>query len=34
MDFIGANITRIVISETAKVKETAAFEVIHQGKCN
>ena len=34
MDFMGANKTRIVISESAMVKETAAFEVVHQAKCN
>ena len=34
MDFTGANKTRIVISESAMVKETAAFEVVHQAKCN
>ena len=33
MDFMGANKTRIVISESAMVKETAAFEVVHQAKC-
>ena len=33
MDFIGANKTRIVISESAMVKETAGFEVVHQAKC-
>ena len=34
IDFVGANKTRIVISESAMVKETAAFEVVHQAKCN
>ena len=34
MDFTGANKTRIVISESAMVKETAAFEVVHQAKSN
>ena len=34
MDFMGANKTRIVISESAMAKETAAFEVVHQAKCN
>ena len=31
---MGANKTRIVISESAMVKETAAFEVMDQTKCN
>ena len=31
---MGANKIRIVISESAMVKETAAFEVVHQAKCN
>ena len=34
MDFMGANETRIVISESEMVKEIAAFEVVHQAKCN
>ena len=34
MDFTGSNTTPIVISESAMVKETAAFEVVHQTKCN
>ena len=34
MDFMGANKTRIVISESATVKENAAFEVVHQVKCS
>ena len=34
MAFMGANKTQIVISESAMVKETAAFEVVHQAKCN
>ena len=34
MNFIGANKTLMVISEKAMVKETAAFEVIHEAKCN
>ena len=34
MNFMGANKTWIVLSEKAMVKETAAFEVIHQAKCN
>ena len=34
MDFMGANKTRTVISESAMVKETAAFEVVHQAKCS
>ena len=34
MDFTGANKTRIVISESAMLKETVAFEVVHQAKCN
>ena len=34
MDFMGASNTRIVISESAMVKETAAFELVHQSKCN
>ena len=29
MDFMGANKTRIVMSKSAMVKETAAFEVAH-----
>ena len=34
MDFMGANKTRIVISESAMVKENVAFEAVHQAKCN
>ena len=34
MAFMGANKNQIVISESAMVKETAAFEVGHQAKCN
>ena len=34
MDFIGANKTRIVISESTMVKEAAVFEVVYQAKCN
>ena len=30
---MGTNKTRIVISESAIVKETAAFEVVHQATC-
>ena len=31
---MGANKTRMVISESAMVKETALFEVVHQANCN
>ena len=34
MGFMGANKTRIVISESAMVKDNAAFDVVHQAKCN
>ena len=34
MGFMGANKTQIIISKSAMVKETAAFEVVHQAKCN
>ena len=34
MDFMGANKTRIVNSESAMGKDTAAFEVVQQAKCN
>ena len=34
MDFMKASKTRIVISESAMGKETAAFEVVNQAKCN
>ena len=34
MGFMGANKTQIVISEIAMVKESAAFEVVDQAKCN
>ena len=34
MDFMGANKTRMVISESAMVNETALVEVVHQAKCN
>ena len=30
MDFMSTKKTRIVISESAIVKETTAFEVVHQ----
>ena len=31
---MGANKIRIVISGSAMVKQIAAFEVVHQAKCN
>ena len=34
MDFMGANKTRMVISESAMVKKAAVFELVHQAKCN